>query len=75
MTAHESEAADDLRLKKSAEFVDHCKQEEAEALRALSDSRARLGRAREKHAQLFEECEKRACARRVSGQIEAKAGY
>ena len=75
MTALQSEAEDNARLRKASESVEYYKQAEGNALRALADARSSLARAREKYAALFAECEKRAGERRKSGQIENTAGY
>jgi hypothetical protein len=75
MTALESETEDNNRLRKAAEAVEHFKQAEAEALRALASVRSSLTTARRREAELFAECEKRACERRKSGQIENVVSY
>lgn len=74
-TNNADETEDNNRLSKSAKHVDCCRQAEADAIRALVAARADLGRAREKHSQLFQECENRAVARRKAGLITVEAGY
>jgi hypothetical protein len=69
------ENEDNIRLRKSSEHIEYCKQAEAKALRDLADARQSLKRAREKHTTLFFECEKRAGARRKAGLIEVSANY
>lgn len=75
MTALQSEAEDNLRLKRANEFIEHCKQAEAEAGRELVRAREQSALARRKYEELFIECEKRKCERRKSGQIENKVRY
>lgn len=74
-TAHQAEQADNDRLKKSQEAIDYYRQKESEALRELALIRQSLATVREKHRQLFEECENRAAARRKAGLIEYTPGY
>lgn len=74
-TNNAAEIEDNNRLSKSEKNVEHCLQSEADAIRALAAARADLARAREKHAQLFQECETRAVARRKAGLITVEAGY
>jgi hypothetical protein len=74
-SAQIQENEDKERLRKSTEFVEYCREAEAIALQELARARAQLARAREKHFELFQACEKRACDRRKSGQIEYVAGY
>lgn len=69
MTAYESEAADNLRLKRAAEHVAYCRDAENRARVALADAVKSLARAREKHEAQFAECERRACERRATGLI------
>jgi uncharacterized membrane protein YqiK len=75
MTALQSESEDNLRLKRAAEFLTHCRNAETEARRALNEAVQQTARAKEKHETLFHECEQRAVARRKSGAIENTAGY
>lgn len=74
-TAMIEEASDTMRIKKSAEYVQHCRKVMADAMKALNDARNDLDRARQKHEQLFIDCEKRAVQRRKRGQIQVSAGY
>lgn len=74
-SALQAEQADNLRLKKADEFVEYCRQKENEARRALAEAVAQTQRAKQKWSELFQECEKRACARRKSGQIEVSRDY
>jgi hypothetical protein len=70
-----SEQEDNLRLKKAQEHVAYCRSAEAEARAALASAVESTKRAKEKHEALFAECEKRAVARRKSGQVIVNPGY
>ena len=74
-SAHAAEAEDNLRLKRAHEALAHYRLKEGEARRALADAEGSTKRAKEKLDTLFVECEKRACERRKSGQIEVNSGY
>ena len=73
--AMQNEQEDNNRLRKADEFVAYCQQAETDAIKALAEARKQLTLAREKKSALFQECEKRAVARRKSGEIEMVAGY
>jgi hypothetical protein len=74
-SALKAEQDDNARLRKSSEAVEYYRQKEGEALRELASVREQLKRARDKHFGLFDECEKRACARRAAGLIEVSSEY
>ncbi len=71
MTAHESEKEDNIRLRKAAEFITHCREDENRLRVELTQAIERSKRAKEKHETLFAECEKRAVERRKAGLIQA----
>ncbi len=75
MTAQESEDADNLRLRRAAEFVAHCRESENQVRKELHEATEQTKRAKEKHETLFAECEARACARRKAGLIIVNHGY
>lgn len=74
-TAIQQEAADTLRVKKAKESIDYYKQKEAEAISQLASVRASLKNARERHEQIFMECERLAGERRRMGLIENSSQY
>lgn len=59
-----TEAEDNFRLKKAAEFLAHCRERENQARKALASAAESTRRAKEKHDALFIECEAQACERR-----------
>ena len=73
--AQQAEDADNLRLKRSQEALDHYRQKENEARRELASCVELTAKARAKHAALFIECEKRAGERRKAGLIENSSCY
>ena len=74
-TALRDEENDKARLRKAQEFVEYCKQKQADAIRARIEADESLKLAIEKREQIFSECEKRAVARRKAGLIEVNPGY
>ena len=74
-TAQQAEHDDNLRLRRSEQAVAAYREQENNARCALAEATASTKRAKEKHDALFAECEKRACARRNSGQIETSSPY
>lgn len=75
MTALESEAEDNLRLRKAEEFLAYSRNAENDARRALAEAVARTKRAKEKYETLHEEVQNRAVARRKAGLITVNPGY
>lgn len=70
-----AEAEDNLRLKRAQEQITYCREKENEARRLLAEATESSKRAKEKYEALFAECEKRAVARRKSGQIIVSPSY
>lgn len=73
--AQASEDEDNFRLRKAEEYVTTCREIENNARRELAEATARRQRAKEKYETLFDECQKRAVARRKAGLIEVNLGY
>lgn len=69
MTALEAEQQDNMRVLKAEEFLAYCREKENEARRTLAECIAQTKRSKEKYEEAFRECERRAVARRASGQI------
>lgn len=57
------EQEDKFRLRKAAEHLTFCREQETQARRALVTACESTKRAKEKHDSLFIECENRACER------------
>lgn len=74
-SAQQAEHDDNLRLRRSEQALAAYREQENAARRALNEAIEATKRAKEKYEALFAECEKRACERRRSGQIECVAGY
>lgn len=72
---NKAEHDDSLRLRRSEQALAAYREQESNARRALNDAVTSTKRAKEKHEALFAECEKRACERRKSGQIENSCQY
>jgi hypothetical protein len=70
-----SEQEDNFRLEKAKEFLAYCRNAETQARIALASAVESSKRAKEKYETLFEECQKRAVARRKSGQVIVNPGY
>lgn len=73
--AQASEDEDNFRLRKAQEHLEKCRELEADARRQLNQATKDRERAKEKYETLFDECEKRAVARRKAGLIEVNLGY
>ncbi len=71
-TAYQAEAEDSARLAKSAEFLAYSRTKENEARMELARAVAQTQRAKEKHEELFSQCEKLALLRRQRGEIETR---
>lgn len=70
MTAIEAENMDNIRLRKSIEFLAHCREKENAARRALAEAIEDTKCAKNKYETLFVECENLAVDRRKRGLIE-----
>lgn len=71
----QDEQEDNFRVKKSDEFLKHCRELENQARIALADAMASTKRASKKKEELFLQCQDRAVARRKSGAIIVNPGY
>lgn len=52
-----------MRLQRAKEYLAYCREAENDSRRSLNDAVNRTKRAKEKYDDLFDACEKRACAR------------
>lgn len=70
-----AEAEDNDRLRKSKEALDHYREAENQARKALAEAVARTARMKEKYESIFHECQQRMVARRKAGLIVNNPGY
>lgn len=75
MSTNKAEQDDNFRLAKAKEHLAFCREAETQARAALASAIESSKRAKEKFETLFDECEKRAVARRKAGQIIVNPGY